>query len=103
MATPDELDKLLEWLDAAAPSPARTALEGERLFAHERLVVSPGAGVFEPAGDRSEGAAIAVGDLVGHVGELEVRSPFAGSFVSYIAVSSERVTSRQPIAWLRTD
>ena len=32
----------------------------------------------------------------------EVRSPFAGVLQSYIAVDTERVTARQPIAWLRT-
>jgi [acyl-carrier-protein] S-malonyltransferase len=31
-----------------------------------------------------------------------VRSPFAGLLQSYIAVDGERVTHRQPIAWLRT-
>ena len=30
------------------------------------------------------------------------RSPFAGVLQSYIAVDGERVTARQPIAWLRT-
>ena len=41
--------------------------------------------------------------MLGHVGEHEVRSPFAGVLQSYIAVDTERVTARQPIAWLRTD
>ena len=40
--------------------------------------------------------------MLGHVGEREVRSPFAGILQSYIAVATERVTARQPIAWLRT-
>ena len=40
--------------------------------------------------------------MLGHVGEHEVRSPFAGTLQSYIAVDTERVTARQPIAWLRT-
>ena len=40
--------------------------------------------------------------MLGHVGEHEVRSPFAGMLQSYIAVDTERVTARQPIAWLRT-
>ena len=39
--------------------------------------------------------------MLGHVGDLEVRSPFAGMLQSYIAVDTERVTARQPIAWLR--
>jgi [acyl-carrier-protein] S-malonyltransferase len=32
-----------------------------------------------------------------------VRSPFAGILQSYIALPTERVTNRQPIAWLRTE
>lgn len=101
VATPDELDKLIEWVDASAPITAGQ-IEGEHLFAIERLVVSPAAGVFTPIGDVTNGMLIEVGRVLGHVGEHEVRSPFAGVVQSYIAVEGERVTSRQPIAWLRT-
>jgi [acyl-carrier-protein] S-malonyltransferase len=101
VATPDELDKLIEWVDASAPITAGQH-EGEHLFAIERLVVSPAAGVFTPIGDVTNGMLIDVGRVLGHVGEHEVRSPFAGVVQSYIAVEGERVTSRQPIAWLRT-
>ena len=101
VATPDELDKLIEWVDASAPITAGQ-IEGEHLFAIERLVVSPAAGVFTPIGDVTNGMLIAVGRVLGHVGDHEVRSPFAGVVQSYIAVEGERVTSRQPIAWLRT-
>ena len=45
---------------------------------------------------------IEVGTMIGMVGEQEVRSPFAGIVQSYIAVEGERITGRQPIAWLRT-
>ena len=60
-----------------------------------------------PASSRRSAASttatqIAVGTVIGHVGELEVRSPFAGILQSYIAVDTERVTTRQPIAWLRS-
>ena len=101
VATPEELDKLLEWLDTGTPRVA-TQHEGEHLFAVERLVVSPAAGVFVPLGEVHDGTHIAVGTVLGHVGEAEVRSPFAGVLQSYIAVDGERVTPRQPIAWLRT-
>ena len=101
VATPEELDKLIEWVDASAPITAGQH-EGEHLFAIERLVVSPAAGVFTPIGDVTNGMLIEVGRVLGHVGEHEVRSPFAGVVQSYIAVEGERVTSRQPIAWLRT-
>ena len=101
VATPDELDKLIEWVDASAPITAGQ-IEGEHLFAIERLVVSPAAGVFTPIGDVTNGMLIEVGRVLGHVGDHEVRSPFAGVVQSYIAVEGERVTSRQPLAWLRT-
>lgn len=101
VATPDDLDKLLEWIghDAAPPPPVEG--EGEHLFVAERVVVSPAAGIFTPA-DFAPGSVIAVGTVLGHVGEHAVRSPFEGALQSYIAVDTERVTSRQPIAWLRT-
>ncbi len=103
--TPEDLDKLLEWVDAnlAAASPVlATHVEGEHLFAVERLVVSPATGVFHPIGTLIDGELIEVGTVLGHVGDVEVRSPFAGVLQSYIAVDTERVTTRQPIAWLRS-
>ena len=101
VATPEDLDKLLEWVNAGSPRGA-AQLEGEHLFASERLVVSPAAGLFTPVGGIAEGTVIDVGTVLGHVGDAEVRSPFAGIVQSYIAVEGERVTLRQPIAWLRT-
>ncbi|MEX1105741.1 MAG: ACP S-malonyltransferase [Ilumatobacteraceae bacterium] len=100
ISTPDDLDKLLDWLRSGSVTPSK--LEGEHLFASERLVVSPGAGVFEPIAGIGEGAPIEVGTVLGHIADTEVRSAFAGVLQSYIAVSGERVTHRQPIAWLRT-
>jgi len=101
VATPEELDKFLEWVNEGTHG-VTAHHEGEHLFAVERLVVSPAAGVFTPLGDVSDGTLIAVGTVLGHVGDAEVRSPFAGVLQSYIAVEGERVTMRQPIAWLRT-
>jgi [acyl-carrier-protein] S-malonyltransferase len=100
IATPEELDKLLEWVNAGSPLVSQH--EGEHLFASERLVVSPAAGLFTPIGGIADGLHIQVGTVLGHVGDAEVRSPFAGLLQSYIAVEGERVTLRQPIAWLRT-
>lgn len=100
ISTPEELDKLLEWVSAGSPLAAQH--EGEHLFASERLVVSPAAGVFSPVGEVRDGSRIEVGTVLGHVGDSEVRSAFAGVLQSYIAVEGERVTLRQPIAWLRT-
>lgn len=101
VATPEELDKLIEWINAAVTA-APLQVEGEHLFAVERLVVSPAAGVFSPVPNIQEGTAIEVGTVLGNVGNTEVRSPFAGIVQAYIAVEGERVTPRQPIAWLRT-
>ncbi|MGZ6950292.1 MAG: ACP S-malonyltransferase [Ilumatobacteraceae bacterium] len=102
VSTPEDLEKLLEWVNAGSPR-GGAQVEGEHLFAHERLVVSPAAGVFTPIADLSDGTMLAVGSVLGHVGDSEVRSPFAGVLQSYIALGGERVTMRQPIAWLRTD
>ena len=101
VATPDDLDKLVEWMGGAIGA-GGPAIEGEHLFAVERLVVSPAAGIFTPEPIAS-GDIIDVGTVIGRVGEHEVRSPFRGALQSYIAVDTERVTPRQPIAWLRTD
>jgi [acyl-carrier-protein] S-malonyltransferase len=102
VATPEDLDKLLEWVGAGAPS-GPTQQEGEHLFAVERLVVSPAAGIFTPIAALRDGSTIDVGTVVGHVGDVEVRSPFGGILQSFIALDTERVTTRQPIAWLRTE
>ncbi|NDB06341.1 MAG: ACP S-malonyltransferase [Acidimicrobiia bacterium] len=101
VATPDDLDKFIEWVNASAPTGA-AQLEGEHLFAVERLVVSPAAGIFVPRSDLLPGAHIEIGTVIGAVGEVDVLSAFAGILQAYIAVDGERITPRQPIAWLRT-
>ena len=100
VSTPEELDNLIDWVDAESPS-APPHIEGEHLFAVERLIVSPAAGLFTPLKIPTL-SPILVGQVIGHVGENEVRSAFDGLLQAYIAVDGERVTSRQPIAWLRT-
>lgn len=97
--SPADIDALLEAV-SGQPKTAGGALEGESLFATERLVVSPCAGVFTGVGD--ELGAIDAGRLLGHVNGVEVRSPFAGELQGFLAVEGERVTASQPIAWLRT-
>jgi [acyl-carrier-protein] S-malonyltransferase len=99
--TPEDLDRLLEWVGAEMSS-GLTQIEGEHLFASERLVVSPAAGIFAKSVDVDDGAIIEVGAILGRVGDHPVVSPFAGQLQSFIAVETERVTARQPIAWLRT-
>jgi len=76
--------------------------DGEHLFAAERLVVSPAAGVFVPAPDVTEGREIDEGHVLGHVAGQEVRSKFRGTVKGILAVAGERLTHRQPVAWLRT-
>ena len=98
------LDGLLETLSGTKTSEAAqpAVLEGEHLFATERMVVSPGAGIFDPNESCIDGTTIEVGQLLGMVGSMEVRSSFAGEIKGVLAYDGERVTSRQPIAWLRT-
>lgn len=104
VATPDDVDALLETLASGAHLQPPVH-EGEHLHVHERLVVSPTTGVFDPApasdSATAEGEAIAVGGLLGRVADTEVRSPFAGWLMGMMAMPGERVVVGQPIAWLR--
>ena len=101
ISSPADLDKLLGLL--AMPSASGSGHgEGEHLFATERMVVSPAAGVFSPASGVGTGFELTPGCVLGMVGEIEVRSPFAGTLVNMLAVEGERVTTSQPIAWLRS-
>jgi [acyl-carrier-protein] S-malonyltransferase len=99
VATPEDIDRLLELLNGTAPIPRRIT-EGEHLSLTVRMVVSPSAGIYQPVPKAENGAPIAVGGLMGHIGVTEVRSPFAGVISGMLAVAGERVTSGQPIAWL---
>jgi [acyl-carrier-protein] S-malonyltransferase len=101
VSTPEELDKLIDWVAASSPT-GGAQIEGEHLFAVERLIVSPSAGVFTPVHSITIGSTISVGTVIGTIGEVEVRSPFSGVIQNFIAVQGERVTTHQPIAWLRT-
>jgi len=100
ITTPDQLDTLLETIHGLEAEPAGVH-EGEHLFAHERVVVSPAAGIFTPEPVLVAGAELQAGAVLGTAGEHEVRSPFAGTVVGVLAMEGERVTSSQPIAWLR--
>jgi [acyl-carrier-protein] S-malonyltransferase len=101
VATPDELDKFIEWVNNAAPTGLQQH-EGEHLFAVERLVVSPASGVFVPLTSVQHGHRISIGQTLGMIGDTPVVSVFEGVLQAFIAVDGERVTLRQPIAWLRT-
>ena len=99
--TPDDLDLLLEDIAATPQTSAVGTHEGEHLFATERLVVSPGAGIFEPAPEVGEGTIVEPGQVVGTVGGQEVRTPFKGILMGVLAIAGERVSISQPVAWLR--
>jgi [acyl-carrier-protein] S-malonyltransferase len=115
VATPSDLDKLLEVVAGIEPAQAAASTEqGEQLSMNERLVVSPATGLFRPApaldaslpgadghGD-SRCPQLGVGDLVGYVGETEVRSAWAGALAGILVLPGERVADGQPVAWLRT-
>ena len=98
VSEPAHLDDAVE---AAALADAVDHHDGEHLFAAERMIVSPAAGVFTPA-DLGEGQHIERGSVVGHVAGHEVRSPFRGTVKGVLAVAGERLTRSQPVAWLRT-
>ncbi len=101
VSTPDELDDLLTFVSSVSPEKAPVH-EGEHLFVAERLVVSPAAGIFTPHAAAHDGMRIAVGTVIGTVGDVEVRSPFDGILQNFIAASGERLAMREPVAWLRT-
>lgn len=103
VATPADLDRLVETISQGSAAPAPTpGQHGEHLYVSERVVVSPSAGVFEPADPAGvpQGDDIEVGTLIGTVSGVEVRSPFAGRLKGTLAHPGERVQPGQPIAWL---
>jgi [acyl-carrier-protein] S-malonyltransferase len=108
----------MDQLSAAGTWRAEPALhQGEHLYMSERVVVSPSSGIFSPEASLqapgtgllpgTEGdqdmppSLIAVGDLVGRVGVSEVRTPFAGEVIGWLAADGERVQEGQPLVWLR--
>ncbi len=101
VGAPAEIDALMEALATEAPS-APAVLGGENLYVTERLIVSPCAGIFTLGAGVDDGQQVSVGDVIGHVAGEEVRSAFAGTVMGIMAVEGERVTARQPVAWLRT-
>jgi [acyl-carrier-protein] S-malonyltransferase len=103
VSAPADLDRLVEAVsgDSALHAYA-VGHQGEHLYVSERVVISPGPGIFEPAADLDldVGTPIEVGTLLGMVAGAEVRSPFAGRLQGALAQAGERVQTGQPIAWL---
>ena len=124
VAVPADLDKLMDTVAGTAEWTASAqANQGEHLYTSERVIVSPAPGVFEPdvhlaalestalaeataapgSGDGADpGSILAVGDRVGTVGLTDVRTPFDGILVRWLAVRGERVVEGQPVAWIRS-
>ncbi len=124
VAAPADLDKLMDTVAGSDEwSGSTPAHQGEHLYTSERVVVSPAPGVFEPEVDlaalesnelaeataapgsgrgSAPGSLLGVGDRVGTVGPNDVRTPFDGVLVRWLAVRGERVVEGQPVAWIRT-
>ena len=100
---PNDLDQLLDLIAPTSPTSDKSGIghEGEHLFSTDRLVVSPSAGIFKPVSNLEIGKKLSNGQLLGHVGNAEIRSPFSGELMGWIALADERLTASQPIAWLR--
>lgn len=118
VSTPDDLDTLMDSL----ATPEIRHLEhrdGEHLYVTERLVVSPCAGIFTPertisapgmgllrgtteqsSGEISDGPIVEVGQLVGRVGVTDIRTPFQGAVINWLADAGDRVHPGQPLVWL---
>jgi [acyl-carrier-protein] S-malonyltransferase len=103
VSRPEDLDRLV---DAISGNSALHAYaighQGEHLYVSERVVISPGPGIFEPHPnlDLRAGTLVDVGTLLGTVAGIEVRSPFAGRLEGALAQAGERVQTGQPIVWL---
>ena len=100
---PSDLDQLLDLIAPTSPTSDKSGIghEGEHLFSTDRLVVSPSAGIFKPVSNLEIGKKLSNGQLLGHVGNAEIYSPFSGELMGWIALPDERLTASQPIAWLR--
>lgn len=101
--TPDDLNKLIRAVESNASTAAQLDEDfGEHLYASERIIVSPSAGVFSPSAVLTLRTGLKVGEIIGDVSGEPVRSPFEGNLNGYLAKDGERVITGQPIAWLRT-
>ena len=99
---PSDLDQLLDLIAPTSPTDGSGVRhEGEHLFSTDRLVVSPTAGLFRPVSNLEIGQKVSNGELLGYVGAVEIHSPFSGELMGWIAVTEERLTASQPVAWLR--
>lgn len=105
VSSPRDLDVLVDALSGGGALHAyASGHQGELLYVSERVVISPGAGLFEPppGGGPLPGGRVEVGTVLGSVAGQDVLSPFAGMLQGCLAQPGERVQAGQPIAWLHT-
>jgi [acyl-carrier-protein] S-malonyltransferase len=103
VSAPADLDHLVDAVSGnTALHTYAVGHQGEQLYVSERVVISPCAGIFEPADEAGlrAGATVDVGTVLGSVSGTEVLSPFAGTLQGALAHSGERVQAGQPLAWL---
>lgn len=115
IASPRDLELLVERL-IATPTLRRAEVRDHDQLAG-RLVVASAAGPFQPVpevahaaprlagipvpeGEDGDDVVVNVGDLVGWVGDVEVRSAFSGTLGGLLVIAGERVMPSQPVAWL---
>jgi [acyl-carrier-protein] S-malonyltransferase len=115
IASPEDLEALVDRL-IETPSLRRTEVRDHDQLGG-RLVVAAAAGPFRPAPTVAHAAPrlagiepvdelepdeilLEVGDLVGWVGDVEVRSAFSGTLGGLLVIDGERVMPSQPVAWL---
>ena len=115
VVTPADLDKLDRLLDQ--PTPASTpeppdadgtagpqppaVVVGEHPDIAERLIISQCAGQFEPHPRLTSGVRVRAGQVLGWVSGHTVSASFAGVIGAVCAHSGERLSTYQPIAWVR--
>ncbi len=120
VAKPADLDTLMDQdrrsghvAGRTCPAPGRAPLhvragggEPREWHLHARRVPAgtgnrPSARAREGGPDPDAISVVTVGDVVGQVGDTDVRTPFAGQVVGWLAAAGERVQDGQPLAWIR--
>jgi [acyl-carrier-protein] S-malonyltransferase len=94
--TPDDLPAARDLIARHGMAPS---LEPTPLF---RVVVAANAGMFQPAEGLDEGAAVAAGQVIGHIvtrqGPVEVPAHAAGLLTEWLAHYDDPVAPGQPVA-----
>ncbi|MFB6394687.1 acyltransferase domain-containing protein [Polymorphospora lycopeni] len=98
LRTPDDLPAARDLIARHGTAPSH---EPASRF---RVVVSPGAGTFEPAPRLTEGDSIGAGELIGHIatrqGPVDVAAHGSGVLTEWLAAHNDPVAPGQPLARL---